>query len=78
MKKMVAKIEEFYGKDPQKSSDYGRVVSKHHVKRVQSLLEGQTLYHGGKVDIDNRYFEPTIVDSPKLDSKLMKEEVLFY
>ena len=75
MKKLVSKIEEYYGKDPQKSPDYGRIVSVRHVKRVQSLLEDQKIYHGGNVDVQDRYLEPTLIDTPKLDSKLMKEEV---
>eukprot|EP01080_Neovahlkampfia_damariscottae_P001866 gene1866-1007_t len=75
MKKLIAKIEEFYGKDPQKSPDYGRVVSVRHVKRVLSLLEDQKIHHGGRNDIDDRYIEPTLIDEPKLDSQLMKKEI---
>lgn len=30
---------------------------------------------GGKYDVEDRYVAPTIIDSPSLDSRLMKEEI---
>ncbi len=30
---------------------------------------------GGTCDVKNRYVSPTIVDNPKLDSKMMQEEI---
>src|SRR3984893_9971988 len=36
----------FYGDDPQKSPDYGRIVSTHHFDRLAGLLRSGTIYHG--------------------------------
>src|SRR5713101_5646045 len=41
---------QFYGEDPRKSPDYGRVVSAHHFERLTRLLGSGTIYHGGQCD----------------------------
>lgn len=30
---------------------------------------------GGKVNVSEKYVEPTIIDGPKIDSKVMTEEI---
>lgn len=34
-----------------------------------------TVVVGGKCDISDRYVAPTIIDSPSLESRIMKEEI---
>src|SRR5713101_5656814 len=41
---------DFYGDEPQKSQDYGRIVSVHHFERLRRLLESGTVYQGGQHD----------------------------
>lgn len=66
---------EFYGEDPQKSPDYGRIINRHHWVRLSSMLEGQTLILGGDSDADELYLAPTLVDEPAEDSPVMQEEI---
>ena len=44
----------FYGDDPQKSADYGRIVSTRHFDRLTALLASGTIYHGGRHDRANK------------------------
>lgn len=37
--KLYDKIDEFFGKDPQKSKDYIRIVSESQTKRLESYLK---------------------------------------
>ena len=37
-------IEEFWGKNPQKSNDYGRIVNNRHWKRVSNLIDEKKVY----------------------------------
>jgi acyl-CoA reductase-like NAD-dependent aldehyde dehydrogenase len=79
MKKMASKITQFFGENPQKSDDFGRVVSEKHMKRLEELIQNEKIYHGGKViDMKDRYFEPTILDNPDIHSKVMKDEVKYF
>src|SRR5258706_6819357 len=41
---------QFYGEDPRKSPDYGRVVNAHHFERLTRLFGSGTIYHGGQCD----------------------------
>ena len=41
-------ITEFYGPDPKQSPDFGRLVSTRQFDRVDALLEGATVLHGGE------------------------------
>lgn len=75
LEKLRATIKEFYGDDPLKTSDFGRIVNERHHGRLMGLLEGQPVWHGGRSDVASRYIEPTIVRNPAPDSKLMQDEI---
>src|SRR5882724_5091775 len=66
---------EFYGTDPQKSPDLGRIVSNGHFDRLVRLLESGTIFHGGRHDRSDRFIEPTILVSVSPDSPAMQEEI---
>ncbi|MCC5854337.1 MAG: aldehyde dehydrogenase family protein [Idiomarina sp.] len=72
-------IHEFYGRDPQQSDDYGRIVADRHMQRLLSLisedaLQGATLW-GGDFDRASGYFSPTLVTDCKPNSPIMEEEI---
>jgi len=72
------KTKQFYGEDPHKSNDYGRVINEFHCNRLKTYLDedhkGKVVL-GGEVKINERYVSPTIIDNPSVDSQLMKEEI---
>jgi aldehyde dehydrogenase (NAD+) len=68
-------VVEFYGKDPSKSPDYGRMVSDRHYARIAGLLESGEVYYGGQHDSKDRYVAPTILLNTPLDSPVMQEEI---
>ena len=70
-------IDTFYGKDPSKSSDYGRIINEKHFDRLTNLLnthEGNVV-KGGKSIRQELYMEPTIVLNPSKNSPLMMNEI---
>jgi len=69
------RVREFYGDDASQSPDYCRMATERHTARFRDLLAGQTLAFGGRVDVERRYVEPTIVLDPPADSALMQEEI---
>src|SRR6266404_3231752 len=66
---------QFYGEDPRKSPDYGRVVNAHHFERLTRLLGSGTIYHGGQCDAAERYIAPTILVNVPPGSPAMQEEI---
>ncbi|XP_041054108.1 aldehyde dehydrogenase, dimeric NADP-preferring-like [Carcharodon carcharias] len=75
VQKIRATITEFYGADPQKSPDYGRIVNQRHFKRLMSLLEGVNVVYGGQSDEEELYIAPTIVTDVDPESRIMQEEI---
>ena len=67
-------ISEFYGPDPKQSPDFGRLVSTRQFDRVDALLAGATVLHGGERVREERYIAPTLVQGDP-DSALMQEEI---
>ena len=76
---IAAELERFYGADPLRSPDLGRLVNETQFRRLEGLLagareRGQVLV-GGRSDASERRIEPTLlaVDSP--NDPLMQEEL---
>lgn len=68
-------IREFFGADPSKSPDYGRIISPRHFERLMTLMAGGTLAHGGQSDAASRYIAPTVLTDVRLSHPLMQEEI---
>ncbi len=68
-------IKKAFGADARKSNDYGRIIHKKHFKKLESDLKNQKIAYGGSKDEKELYFGPTIVDSPPLDSSLIRDEI---
>ncbi len=75
LKKFVEYIEKYYGEDIQKSPDFPRIVTKSNVERLQKLLDSGKIYYGGKVDIDDKYIQPTILTEVKPEDSVMQQEI---
>jgi len=72
---------EFYSDDPQKATDYARMINRKQYDRVMKLFNSTkgTLKMGGKrFDANDLYIEPTVVEltmAQANDDSLMKEEL---
>ena len=44
-------------------------------KVQKSLIENQEILYGGQYDLKNKYFSPTIINNPELNSSIMNEEI---
>ena len=75
LKLCTANVKQFYGEDPMKSRDYGRIVSKQHCERLVNFVESGRVYHGGVANIEERYLSPTIMDIVDDNDPLMQEEI---
>lgn len=66
---------EFYGSDVISNPDYCRIINKAHFERLTKLLKNENIIIGGKIDEDQLFIEPTIVDSSDWNSPLMQDEI---
>ncbi len=75
LRSLILEIELQYGKNTILDDSYGKIVSDRHFQRVIKLLDGQNIVYGGKFDENTLKLEPTILDNPSLDSRVMTEEI---
>lgn len=72
---LIKQINEMFSQEPATSDSYGRIVNQRHTERLSTYLDSGDVVYGGKFDIDQKFFQPTIIVNPALDSKLMSEEI---
>ncbi|MCK0155825.1 aldehyde dehydrogenase [Cellulophaga sp. F20128] len=72
---LINSIEASYGRNIEASPDYARTVDANHFNNLKMLLEGQEIIFGGESNAADNYLAPTLVNEPKLDSKLMEGEI---
>ena len=75
VKFLIQEIEKALGQNPEESPDYARIINLKNWQRQLSLLENQKILYGGQASQDSLYLSPTLLDEPKMDSLVMKEEV---
>ena len=73
-------IQKFYGENPENNTSYNRIVNNRHFERIKSymddaVLRGAKVLHGGRMNSETNYIEPTLVTDLDDDSKLMTEEI---
>jgi aldehyde dehydrogenase (NAD+) len=75
--KLAKAIEHSFGKTPEASDSFGRIVSSRHLQRLVGLLDGGagTVAVGGQVDPTDRFVAPTVTVEPSPDSPIMQEEI---
>jgi aldehyde dehydrogenase (NAD+) len=72
---MLKELNGFYGKSPEKSQDFARIISSENVKRLSSFMMNGQIAAGGITDPDARYVAPTILMNVSPDDPVMREEI---
>ena len=68
-------ITKCYGQNVEASPDFSRMVSDKHYKDLKDMLEGEDILFGGHSNDADYFLSPTLVNEPKMDSKLMEGEI---
>ena len=68
-------LEQFYGKNPQESEDYGRIVSQRHLERLLQLIQASDAMDQCQYDKEDRYLAPFILENCQWNHPLMQEEI---
>ncbi|XP_022690435.1 aldehyde dehydrogenase, dimeric NADP-preferring-like isoform X3 [Varroa jacobsoni] len=68
-------VYDFYGDNPKKAKEYGRIVTNRHTKRLEDMIQGADIVLGGEVDVEARYVAPTIIKNVQKDDPIMREEI---
>ena len=73
---LSAQVKSFFGDDPQRSKQYGRIINQRHYRRLMELLDGggRTVV-GGAGDEQDCYLAPTLLTEVPKDAPVMKDEI---
>ncbi|XP_069475517.1 aldehyde dehydrogenase family 3 member B1-like [Ambystoma mexicanum] len=69
-------VEEFYGKNPQESPHFGRIVSVEHYKHVTELLSCGNVAFGGQTEESDKYIAPTVLLGVQESDAVMQQDIL--
>lgn len=72
---LQAEIERQYGKSPQESPDYPRIISQDHFYNLLLLLKQGHIVAGGKYDDKDLYIAPTVISGILPENRIMSEEI---
>lgn len=69
-------LQNFYGKNPEKSADFGRIINTRHHQRLMKLIQDSgEIVTGGIANENEKYIAPTILRNVNTDSPIMREEI---
>lgn len=68
-------LREFYGDDPARSPDYGRIINRAHFDRLISYLPDGKIAHGSQHNVKDYFIAPTILTDVDVESSVMQEEI---
>ncbi|MFZ3230983.1 MAG: aldehyde dehydrogenase family protein [Pseudobdellovibrio sp.] len=74
VEKLILSLCDFYGQNPIQSPDYCRIVNTKNFDRLNKLLFELKVIHGGKIDREQLYVEPTLVEADE-NSLIMQDEI---
>jgi aldehyde dehydrogenase (NAD+) len=75
MQELQVTIKRFYGDDPQKSHDYGRIIHAKRFDTLVSYLSQGKIISGGQHDRSDLFIAPTLLEEVEFDQPLMTEEI---
>ena len=73
--KMKTSIKTFYGKNPQQSPDYGRIVNRKRFEQLSSYLQQGDVILGGETNEEDLYIAPTLLENVSINQPVMQEEI---
>ncbi len=68
-------IQKFFGDKPEDSYNYSKIINEKQFNRLVNYLPQGNILHGGRVDKEKLFIEPTILDKVNTASSIMKDEI---
>jgi aldehyde dehydrogenase (NAD+) len=73
---MKKTVHDFFGDDPHRGGDYGRIINDRHYERLMNLLAGSgEIVTGGSGIAAEKYIAPTILTNVPGDAPVMESEI---
>jgi aldehyde dehydrogenase (NAD+) len=68
-------IQEFYPQSEHINENYVQIVNDKNFDRLKQLIPVEKIYHGGKINKENRSISPTLLHNMNFEDGIMKDEI---
>ena len=68
-------IQKFFSNKPEQSYNYGKIVNEKQFDRIAGYLNNGNVIFGGRMDKQNLFIEPTLLDNVGINDPVMKDEI---
>jgi aldehyde dehydrogenase (NAD+) len=68
-------IRQFFGDAPEESYSYGKIVNARQFDRIAGYMKQGSIAHGGRMDRDKLFIEPTIITHISPGDTVMRDEI---
>jgi aldehyde dehydrogenase (NAD+) len=68
-------LQAFYGKKPETSPDYPRIINERHFNRLKALVIPEKVVIGGEFNLEQRYIAPTVMRDVAWEDAVMQDEI---
>jgi len=75
VKAICAYIDQFFGARPEECENFGKIINHKQFDRLISYLKEGTIIHGGRVNRDLLFIEPTLIEAVSIGMRIMKDEI---
>ncbi|MET0462776.1 MAG: aldehyde dehydrogenase [Chitinophagaceae bacterium] len=72
---LIRAIHGFFGDDPLKSDEYGRIINEKQFDRLCAYMTEGDVIAGGKAIREELYISPTILTNLQRDARIMRDEI---
>lgn len=72
---MKEEIANNYKQKEDLKDNYVRIINSEHFDRLSNLIDNDKVYCGGKINKENRFISPTIMQDVSFDDKIMEDEI---
>jgi len=71
----LAKVEILKEQFSFKNDNYVQIINDRNIERLSKMIHPDKVFFGGKIDVKNRYIEPTLLHNITFDDAVMQEEI---
>jgi aldehyde dehydrogenase (NAD+) len=75
IKAMKVALQKFFGDKPEECYNYGKIINTKQFDRIAGYLSQGIIIHGGKLNREQLFIEPTIITNVSNDAAVMKDEI---
>ena len=68
-------IEKYHKNESDIENNYLRIINANNFERLNSLIDRDKLYCGGKTNKENRFISPTVIQNVSFEDKIMEDEI---